>query len=169
VDERTSLGALVVAAADAAASSHGSDGFVIGVDLVEVADIEASIRAHGERYLARIFTAAEVATCTDESGGYVADRLAARFAAKEAAIKALRHDGGVQYRDVETIVDHTGAPHLLFHGSMSTHAAQAGVSRQSVSLSHSGDHAVAVVLLHLATLDVTKLGVTKLDVKGDAA
>ncbi|MEO7370096.1 MAG: holo-ACP synthase [Ilumatobacteraceae bacterium] len=151
MEKATSVGELVRAATADATNECGSDRFVIGVDLVEVADVAASIRVHGERYLDRVFTSAEVATCTDDSGGYVVDRLAARFAAKEAAIKALRHDGGVQYRDVETVLDHTGAPHLVLHGSVSAHAGRAGVSSQSISLSHSGGYAVAVVLLQMAT------------------
>jgi holo-[acyl-carrier protein] synthase len=104
------------------------------------------LRVHGERYLDRVLTSAEVATCTNYSVGEVVDRLAARFAAKEAAIKAPRHDGGVQYRDAETVLDHTDAPHLLLHRSMSAHAGRAGVSCQSIRLSHSGGYAIAVRL-----------------------
>jgi holo-[acyl-carrier protein] synthase len=112
----------------------------VGVDLVDVPSVAASIAAFGDRYLRRLFTAGELAYAAGSP-----PRLAARFAAKEAARKALDLDGG-DWRDVEVIRTPSGAPELALHGAAAASAAARGVTDLAVSLSHEGDHATAVVI-----------------------
>lgn len=113
----------------------------IGVDLVEVARIAEVLARHPERFLSRHFTVAERRQC-----GTDAVRLAARWAAKEAAVKALGTGiGPVGWRDVEILCDPSGRPALGLHGPASRIAADAGVQVWSVSMSHTELHAVAVV------------------------
>jgi holo-[acyl-carrier protein] synthase len=111
----------------------------VGIDLVSVPQIAASLATFGERFLGRVFTAGEIAYAR-AAPALTAERLAARFAAKEAARKALDLDG-VGWREVEVIRTASGAPALRLHGR-----AAAGVTDLAVSLSHEGDHATAVVI-----------------------
>jgi holo-[acyl-carrier protein] synthase len=109
----------------------------VGIDLVRVSRVEESIDAFGERFLARVFTAGELAYARAHP-----ERLAARFAAKEAARKALGLDG-VAWRDVEVTRRPNGACELVLHGAA---RAQAGAAELALSLSHEGDYATAVVI-----------------------
>ncbi|MCA1900441.1 MAG: holo-ACP synthase [Chloroflexi bacterium] len=112
-----------------------------GVDLVEVARIRDAIERHGGRFLSRIFTEAELRDCN----GRVAS-LAARFAAKEAASKALGCGiGKVGWRDIEVVGDENRAPHLLLRGEAQRLAAELGLSVWSISLSHTESQAIAFV------------------------
>jgi holo-[acyl-carrier protein] synthase len=113
-----------------------------GVDLVEIARIRDAIDRHGERFIARIFTEAEKREC----GGRTAS-LAARFAAKEAAAKALGCGiGNVSWLDIEIIGDENHAPHLYLHGEGENMARKLGLSNWSVSLSHTESQAIAFVV-----------------------
>jgi holo-[acyl-carrier protein] synthase len=129
------------------ASSAG--GLRVGTDLVHVPDVEQSISRFGDRYLQRVYTPDELATCRSGDGWSV-PRLAARFAAKEAAIKVLRPTGGVSYRSVELRLDDDGAPTLAFTGAADARARELGLRDLSVSVSHDGAYAIAVLA---ATLD----------------
>jgi holo-[acyl-carrier protein] synthase len=115
----------------------------VGVDLVSITRIERVVDVWGRRFLERVFTSAEIDYC--ESRSAPAESLAARFAAKEAFIKAVSETGltGIRYRDVEVVVDDRGVPRLRPHGTAKT---AVGQSRTSVSLSHEGDLAVAIVV-----------------------
>ena len=87
----------------------------VGIDLVDVSRIAASIDAFGDRFLRRVFTEGELAyACA--APALTAERLAARFAAKEAAKKALELEG-VAWRDLEVARSPNGACHLVLHGA----------------------------------------------------
>ena len=115
----------------------------VGIDLVSVARIESILDRWGERFLNRVFTRAEVDYCTGRHGS--ARSLAARFAAKEAFIKAVsaHSGGGIRYRDVEVVVGSDGTPKLRPHRTAQT--ALDGLCA-SLSLSHEQDVAVAIVI-----------------------
>ncbi|HYD01152.1 MAG TPA: holo-ACP synthase [Phycisphaerales bacterium] len=118
-----------------------------GVDLVEVARIEAMLAEHGGRMVERLFTAAERAEC--ESDVRRVTRYAARFAAKEAALKALGTGlaDGITWQDVSTLNDAHGAPSLVIAGRAKEIAAARGVTGSLLSLSHTKAHAIASVIL----------------------
>ncbi len=118
----------------------------LGADLVAIARVEALLRRHGERFLARLFTAGERAECL--SRPRPAAHLAARLAAKEAGRKALGTgwSAGIGWRDLAVRSDARGAPSLLLEGMARHHADALGVRRALVSLSHDGDYAFAVVV-----------------------
>jgi holo-[acyl-carrier protein] synthase len=109
---------------------------------VQVSRIAESMRLFGERFTRRLFTSAEIAYCSASEVG-AAERFAARFAAKEAALKALRLTEGVDWRELEVVRADSGACTLLLHGDL---ARRAGPWVLSVSLSHEGDLATAVVV-----------------------
>jgi holo-[acyl-carrier protein] synthase len=121
----------------------------VGIDLVEVAGVRDSLRAHAERYLNRIYTEREVADC----GGAAeirADSLAARFAAKEATLKILGPaQEGVGWRSIEVVREPAGLISLELSGRAAELAREARISALAVSLSHEGDLAGAVVVATL--------------------
>jgi holo-[acyl-carrier protein] synthase len=113
-----------------------------GVDLIEVTRVRAALERHGEKFLVRIFTAAEQREC----GGRFTS-LAARFAAKEAVSKALGSGiGAVRWVDIEVRGDENNAPHLYLYGAGAELAKQLGLSNWSISLSHTESHAIAFVV-----------------------
>ena len=121
----------------------------MGIDLVCVDSVRDSIAAHGSRYLARVYTAAELEDCRAPSG-IDAKRLAARFAAKEAAFKALRvGDQSVSWRDVETRRDPDGSVKLSLSGSAARLARRSRISHLSLSLSYGRGSAAAVVIAEI--------------------
>lgn len=119
----------------------------IGVDLCEVDRMETAISRHGERFLARIYTEAERAYC--ESKVNRMERFAGRFAAKEAAMKAIGTGWrrGVGWRDFEVTRAASGQPVIRFHGMALTIAGQLGVTRALVSITHIKSMAMAQVVL----------------------
>ncbi|MET3373537.1 holo-[acyl-carrier protein] synthase [Variovorax boronicumulans] len=118
----------------------------VGVDVVATSAIEASIQNFGERFVRRIFTAHEIAT----ANGAVS-RLAARFAAKEAAIKAFdMSETGVDWRHIELRSDTARRPTLHFYGSARKRVDSFNPMDVSVSLSHEFDIAVATVVALLS-------------------
>jgi len=115
----------------------------VGIDLVSVAQVEDSIAAHGERYLSRVFSEEEL---SDSRGR--PERLAARFAAKEAAMKALgRGDEGFGWKSIEVKRADNGQPTLHLRGEAARLAQRRGVESFAVSLTHEHGHAAAVVLM----------------------
>ena len=116
----------------------------VGTDLVRVADIGHSIEQFGDRYLARVYTPEELSTCR-APGGWTVERLASRFAAKEAATKVLRPLDGLSYQSIEVTLDEHGAPELVLHGAARQRAEALGLQDTSVSMSHDGEYAVAIV------------------------
>ena len=113
-----------------------------GIDLIEIERIERAVQRHGERFLQRVFTPAELA----EAGGSPAS-LAARFAAKEAAAKALGTGiGEVSWLDIEVLRDNNQPPRLHLHGVAAQRASELGLTEWAVSLSHARTHAIANVI-----------------------
>lgn len=118
----------------------------MGVDVVQPSRIEAAVSRRGEALLGRIFTPDELEYCSRGKNRY--QRLAARFAAKEAALKALGTGlAGARWTDVEVIHVGGGAPAIRLHGEVARRADDMGVADVKVSLSHSRDTAMAAVLL----------------------
>jgi holo-[acyl-carrier protein] synthase len=126
--------------------SAGSQSMSVGIDLVQLSRIRESLATFGDRFLHRVFTDGEVAyaTATPE---LTPARLAARFAAKEATVKALDLvERGVGWREIEVTRGPSGAPQLVLHGAARAAAVEAGDPTLSLSLSHEGDYATAVVI-----------------------
>jgi holo-[acyl-carrier protein] synthase len=117
----------------------------VGIDLVRVSRVAESLAQFGERFLKRVFTDGEIAYAT-ASPAMAAERLAARFAAKEAAFKALGFIDGGSWRQIEVTRQASGRCELSLHGAARDAAANAGVTGIAVSLSHEGDYATAVVV-----------------------
>jgi holo-[acyl-carrier protein] synthase len=110
-----------------------------GVDLIEISRVEEVIRRHGDRYLERIYTDAEL----DQSNRQ-AEYFAGRFAAKEAVAKALGTGiGEVGWKEIEILGDDQRAPMLRLHGAARGLAESLGLSEWSVSISHSMSHVIA--------------------------
>jgi len=123
-------------------------GIRVGMDLASVADIAEAFAMHGDRYLRRVFTEREVGECRDAAGSIDPERLAARFAAKEAALKALAAppEFGLALTCIEVTTGRGGAPELSLGERASELARRAGVGALSVSLTHDGAYAAAVVV-----------------------
>ncbi len=120
----------------------------LGTDIVAVARIAALVERHGDRFLARCFQPGERELLRERVPAAAHAALAARWAAKEAFVKALAGRGlGVVYRDIEVVRGPGGAPGLRLHGSAAAALAAAGASGTLVSLSHERDYAVATVVL----------------------
>lgn len=110
----------------------------VGVDLVEVDRMARALR-RTPSIASRLFTAAEREACGDR-----VDRLAARFAAKEAVAKSMGTGiRGFAFRDIEVVGDALGKPHVLLHGAAREVAAHRGVERIHVTMSTGEDHVVA--------------------------
>lgn len=117
-----------------------------GVDLVEVARVARSVDRFGERFLERVFTAGERAYAGD--GPRRDEHLAARFAAKEAVLKALGTGWaqGAGWTDVEVVREASGKPGLVLHGKAAALASGIGATRWHLSLTHTGTMAMASVV-----------------------
>jgi holo-[acyl-carrier protein] synthase len=119
----------------------------IGIDIIEVARVR-EVLLRTPRFVERVYTAGERAYC--ESRGVVsAQHYAARFAAKEAALKALQTgwSGGIAWQDVEITAQASGAPVLLFTGRARELYEQTGATSAHLSISHTSEHAIAQVIL----------------------
>ena len=118
-----------------------------GVDIAEVKRVQQALDRFGDRFLLRVFTPDEVRYCTKRHN--VAERLAARFAAKEAAMKAIGTGwrNGVSWRDFEVARQPGGRPLLRLSGRGAEIAAALGCRRTHLSLSHTASQAIAYVIL----------------------
>jgi len=118
-----------------------------GVDLCEVPRLRQAIERHGDRFKYRVFTDREIAYAESKANRY--ERYAARFAAKEAGMKALGTGwrGGLGWRDLEVTNLRTGRPTLAFHGKAAEIAEKMGVRNVALSLTHTADQAMAMVIL----------------------
>jgi holo-[acyl-carrier protein] synthase len=118
-----------------------------GVDITEVSRIRTAMDRFGERFLRRVFTPEEARYCMGKPNA--AERLAARFAAKEAGMKAigtgLRH--GITWHDCEVVRLPGQRPTLRYGGKAADFAAKLGCKRVHLSLSHTAEHAIAFVIL----------------------
>jgi holo-[acyl-carrier protein] synthase len=118
----------------------------LGLDIAEVDRIEAAIRRHGAPFLERLYTPSEVAYCESHKDKF--ERYAARFAAKEAAMKALGTgwSRGVRWRDIEVAREPSGRPVIRLEGVAQQIAQRMGVKNISLSITHSGNLALAQVI-----------------------
>lgn len=119
----------------------------LGIDLVAVSRIEEAARRHGERFLKRIFTESEVSYCARHPEP--ARHWAARFAAKEAGMKALGTgwSSGVTFKSIEVINLGSGQPTLVLHGASAERAKAMGATATHVTITHDGGFAMACVVL----------------------
>ena len=119
-----------------------------GVDLVEIMRIEKSIADHGERFIERCFTKAEADYARSARKPRDIERFAARFAAKEAVLKTLGTGwaDGIAWTDVEIRRAPTGQPFVVITGKAKLVADDLGISTFHLSLSHTGNHAIASVI-----------------------
>ena len=118
----------------------------VGIDLVSVESVRDSISAHGERYLKRVYTERELHDC-GTADGVDPERLAARFAAKEATLKVLRpNEEGVRWSSIEVHRSPSGWVDLVLSGRAAQLAADAGVTELTLSIAHEGGFACAVVV-----------------------
>jgi holo-[acyl-carrier protein] synthase len=132
-------------AGDCLGSGWSGIGPRVGVDAVAVERLKR--QAEDQSFLERLFTAKELAYCQAKSRP--AEHLAARFAAKEAVFKALGTgwSEGVSWKDVEVVNRPSGEPQLLLHGRAAQLARELRCSRFAVSLSHTKELAIALVIL----------------------
>src|SRR3990170_2597073 len=113
-----------------------------GIDIIEIERVEAALARFGERFLRRVYTAEEAAFCRGR-----VHELAARFAAKEAVMKALGTGArGVAWREIEVLPNHRGKPLVYLYGRAKARAERIGLQGLDVSMSHSREYAVAFVV-----------------------
>jgi holo-[acyl-carrier protein] synthase len=118
----------------------------IGIDATDIPRVAEMFARYGDRFLRRVFTDGEIAYCTRHRDP--APHLAARFAAKEAAMKALGtgHTDGVLWHDIE-VVRESGPPQLVLHGGAAEHARSLLVVRTLLTITHAETIAIAQVVL----------------------
>ena len=123
-----------------------SSGIAVGIDIIEIDRIEQAALNLRDSFLKRIYTDAEL-----ENAGNKPASLAARFAAKEAVMKALGiGNKGIGWKDIEVLSNNDGAPFVRLHGGASHKAKEIGMSQFSISMSHSKQYAVAMVVGYAA-------------------
>lgn len=117
-----------------------------GVDVVDTADFARLVNKQADNFLDRYFTPEELATA--DEGGNRTERLASRFAIKEAVLKALGKGwgDGIAFTDVEVVSQRTGAPSVVLHRRLVSIADQQGIGSWLVSASHTGSIAMASVI-----------------------
>lgn len=117
-----------------------------GIDLIEIARLEASLSKASTRFRDRVFTVAEIAYCESRASRFAS--YAARFAAKEAVMKALGTGwaGGVGWHDIEIINDEAGTPSVRLSGVALERFQQLGARHIHLSVSHTKDLAIAQVI-----------------------
>ena len=122
----------------------------IGVDIVDISRIQGLLDRYGERFLRRVYTEAETAYAM--GGANSAERLAGRFAVKEAMMKAIGtgKSQGILWRDVETVRGRFGKPEVRLHGQARKWAKELGGGAAHASITHDGGKAVAFVILEKA-------------------
>ena len=130
---------------------------VTGVDVIEIGRVARVAREYGARFERRIYTEGEIAFCRGR-----AHQLAGRFAAKEAVMKALGTGiRGVPWKDIEVVRRRGSAPTVRLHGKALARAELLGITQLALSISHSRDYAVAMVVAeseHENTLPVRRRG-----------
>jgi holo-[acyl-carrier protein] synthase len=118
-----------------------------GVDIAEVHRIRESVERFGDRFLHRIFTEGEINYCQRRANRF--ESYAARFAAKEAGMKALGTgwSHGIRWRDIEVVRPKGQRPTIQFHGEAAAVAARIGAKNIALSVTHTSEHALAHVIL----------------------
>ena len=119
-----------------------------GVDIAEVPRIRESVERFGERFLRRVFTEGEIAYCERKTVSRF-ESYAARFAAKEAGMKALGTgwNHGVRWRDIEVVRPRGQRPTIQFHGQAAAFAEKLGAKNIALSITHTSEQALAHVIL----------------------
>ncbi len=112
----------------------------IGTDIIEISRIERAIARWGENFLRRVYTDLELSLYRGRPSS-----LAARFAAKEAVVKALNRPAGITFRQIEVLSEPGGRPVVILHATAYDQAARMGLNSFTVSLSHSREYAIAMV------------------------
>ena len=112
----------------------------IGVDIVEISRIKKTVARWGDSFLHRVYTKSELTLCQGKLPS-----LAARFAGKEAAIKALEQTEGITWKQIEVLSESDGRPLLRLHGRAQEQAQSLGLAGLAITLSHSREYAVAFV------------------------
>ena len=126
----------------------------VGVDVIEIERVEAALGRFGERFLRRVYTREEAAFCRGR-----VHELAARFAAKEAVMKALGTGAkGVAWREIEVLPNHRGKPLVYLYGRAKARAERIGLAGLDVSMSHSRGYAVAFVVGQSRDLEPDRAG-----------
>jgi holo-[acyl-carrier protein] synthase len=125
---------------DMSASGHAHS--AIGVDIIEIERVRQALERFGDRFLRRVYTREEAAFCRGR-----AHELAARFAAKEAVMKALGTGArGVAWREIEVLPNRRGKPMVYLYGRAKERAKRIGLKGLDVSMSHSREYSVAMVV-----------------------
>lgn len=122
----------------------------IGIDVVEIERVGALLSRYGDRFVRRVFTDAEAAYA--RRSVRPAERLAGRFAVKEAVMKAFGtgKSQGILWRDVETLRGPMGRPEVILHGQASNHMKKMNGNVVHVSITHDGGRAMAFVIIETA-------------------
>lgn len=115
-----------------------------GIDLVSVKRIERVIRRWGLKFILKVFTPAEIEYCESKEARY--QHYAARFAAKEAAVKMLGKTAGIGWKDIEVSHDGDGKPVLILHGQARLLAEELGIKMVHIAISHERDMVVVQVI-----------------------
>ncbi len=118
----------------------------LGIDIAEINRVETAIRRYSEHFLHRVFTAAEIEYCESYRNRF--ERYAGRFAAKEAAMKALGTGWrrGIRWVDIEVVREPGGKPTLQLSGRAAEYATEMGVRHIAVTITHAGNTALAEVI-----------------------
>jgi holo-[acyl-carrier protein] synthase len=133
----------------------------VGTDLVQISKMVESVDTFGSYFLNKLFTEAEL-QYADVEGALQHERLAARFAAKEATIKALRlANAGIGWRDIEVVRESDGACRLALHGKVANLASDMQLRNTHLSLTHDGDYACAFVVCSFAAANTSTLNPSK--------
>jgi holo-[acyl-carrier protein] synthase len=124
----------------------------VGIDVVSVDDVSRSLERFGERYVRRVFTQHEAEYCRAGVGRAAAERFAARFAAKEATLKALQPETpSADWRSIEVRRHGSGWCEVVLHGEAAALAVRQGVRTLALSMSHHAGSATAVVVAQVTT------------------
>ncbi len=116
--------------------------YAVGIDIVELERVAAALERHGQRFIDRVFTPIEAAICRGRPREF-----AARFAAKEAVMKALGTGArGVAWREIEVLLNRRGKPLVYLHGRAQERAQEIGLAGLDLSMSHSRQYAIAFVV-----------------------
>jgi len=117
----------------------------VGIDIIEISRVKKALEKPGEKFLRRVYTAREIELYQGHT-----DSLAARFAAKEAAMKALNAPGsGIGFTDIEVLEDPDGKPTIALYGVARQLSQKLNIVTLAVSLSHSRSDAIAIVIADL--------------------
>ncbi len=111
-----------------------------GIDIIEIARIEKALARWGENFLQRVYTESELRLYHKKPSS-----LAARFAGKEAVVKALGIARGINWKEIEILSNAGGKPLVHLHGKARNQAKELGLDSFTISLSHSKEHAIALV------------------------